>query len=499
MTDTRKTIWTITKILLMILQPAAGIVLFYQAYSAHMFPEAYLFAGAAVLVAIYAATVFVWRKHGKAAAAIAIIAVILCGIVTSAIHLATKTMQEIGNQNTQGFRVAVYVMKDSTAEEISDLKNGRFGKNSVYDVENTNLAQKSIEDELGTSIRTKEYDYVTQMVDALYSGKIDAFLLNEAYTGVLENQEGYEDFSDQTRIIYEYDAEVTVDLDAKDEVSLEDAQSDLLEQPFMVYISGSDSLTDDLSMGRSDVNLIAAVNPKTRQVLLVNTPRDYYVRTSMSGKQKDKLTHAGIYGIQCSMDTLGMLYDEDISYYMQINFAGFQTLIDAVGGITVDVDEAGETDDGFYFNEGFNEMNGEQALSFVRERHHYSDGDAARGRHQMAMVTALIGKASSASTMLMNYADIMNSLQGMFATNLGSNDIAAFVKMQLTENPQWNVKSYAVSGSGAREVTYSAPGQPLYVMIPDEETVEHAADLIDQVFAGEILTDDLIGEIKELE
>ena len=144
-------------------------------------------------------------------------------------------------------------------------------------------------------------------------------------------------------------------------------------------------------------------------------------------------------------------------------------------------------------------MNGEQALSFVRERHHYSDGDAARGRHQMAMITALIEKISSGSTILMNYTDIMNGLQGMFATNVGSDDIAAFVKMQLNENPQWTVKSYAVSGSGARETTYSAPGQPLYVMIPDEETVEHAAELIDRIYAGDILTDEDIGKIKEVE
>lgn len=491
--------WKIFKLLLMILQPAAGILLLYQADSSNLFPEKYLYAGAAAFMMLYVATVFLWRKHGRIAAVLAVLAVAVCVALTSAVQLAQKTMQEIGNQNTQGFKVAVYVREDSAAESLSDVKNGVFGRNSVYDVDNTNAAQQSIEKELGRTIKTSEYEYVTQMIDALYSGKIDALILNEAYTGVLENQESYEDFSTKTRIIYEYDAEMKVEENTIEEPAGNVISSSFLEQPFMIYISGSDSLTDDLSMGRSDVNLIAAVNPQTKQVLLINTPRDYYVRTSMSGKQKDKLTHAGIYGIQCSMDTLGMLYDEDISYYMQINFTGFQTLIDAIGGITVDVDEAGKTDDGFYFSEGFNEMNGEQALSFVRERHHYSDGDAARGRHQMAMITALIGKISSGSTILMNYTDIMNSLQGMFATNVDSDDIAAFVKMQLNENPQWTVKSYAVSGSGARETTYSAPGQPLYVMIPDEETVEHAAELIDRIYAGDILTDEDIGKIKEVE
>ena len=332
--------WKIFKLLLMILQPAAGILLLYQADSSNLFPEKYLYAGAAAFMMLYVATVFLWRKHGRIAAVLAVLAVAVCVALTSAVQLAQKTMQEIGNQNTQGFKVAVYVREDSAAESLSDVKNGVFGRNSVYDVDNTNAAQQSIEKELGRTIKTSEYEYVTQMIDALYSGKIDALILNEAYTGVLENQESYEDFSTKTRIIYEYDAEMKVEENTLEEPAGNVISSSFLEQPFMIYISGSDSLTDDLSMGRSDVNLIAAVNPQTKQVLLINTPRDYYVRTSMSGKQKDKLTHAGIYGIQCSMDTLGMLYDEDISYYMQINFTGFQTLIDAIGGITVDVDEA---------------------------------------------------------------------------------------------------------------------------------------------------------------
>ena len=248
-----------------------------------------------------------------------------------------------------------------------------------------------------------------------------------------------------------------------------------------------------LDTSRSDVNILMAVNPQTRQILLLNTPRDYYIPNPAGGGQLDKLTHLGIYGIDVSMKGLADLYQEDVDYYGQINFTGFETLIDAIGGITVDSPQAFEAQ-GYSFSEGPNTMDGAQALAFARERHSFSSGDNERGRNQMRVITAVIQKITGDSTnLLLHYNEVLDSLQGMFVTNLTSDDIASLVKMQIDDNRSWNVKSYAVTGTGGSEYTYSMPSMKAYVMYENKDMVQKGADLIDKVMNGETLSDSDIG------
>lgn len=208
------------------------------------------------------------------------------------------------------------------------------------------------------------------------------------------------------------------------------------------------------------MNILAVVNPKTKQVLLINTPRDYYIDISVSEGAKDKLTHCGVYGIDCSMDTLSNLYDEHVDYYAKINFSGFETLIDAIGGVTIESEKSFYTyKDNYYISEGTNQLNGAYALSYARERRAFADGDNARGRHQMQLIEAIIEKVSSGTTILTNYSDILASLEGMFTTNMSQEEIAALVRMQLSDGAGWNVKSFAVNGSGSKEHVYSMPGK----------------------------------------
>ena len=212
--------------------------------------------------------------------------------------------------------------------------------------------------------------------------------------------------------------------------------------------------------------------------------------TAASVGAKDKLTHCGIYGIDCSMATLGNLYDEHVDYYVQINFNGFKTLVDAVGGITVEAEKSFRTSEGgFYINQGMNNLNGTVALSYVRERKAFADGDNSRGRHQMQAIEAIIKKASSGTTILSNYSAIMDSMAGMFTTSMSSDEISALVKMQLSDLASWNVKSFAVTGTGGSTTTYSMPTKRSYVMYPDETQVKYAELLINKVVEGTILTD----------
>ena len=214
----------------------------------------------------------------------------------------------------------------------------------------------------------------------------------------------------------------------------------------------------------------------------MSTPRDYFVPLSISNGAPDKLTHAGIYGINVCMDTLGLLYEEDINYYFRLNFAGFINIIDALGGVTVNSDYDFTTG-AYHFNQGENYVNGEQALAFARERYTFSEGDRQRGRNQMAVIEAVINKALSPE-LLKNYTSVLSGMEGSFETNVPYDLIASLVRKQLNEGGSWNIVSYSVNGTGDTQKPYSM-SQNAYVMIPDYSTVDKAKDLMSKVRNGE--------------
>jgi LCP family protein required for cell wall assembly len=238
------------------------------------------------------------------------------------------------------------------------------------------------------------------------------------------------------------------------------------------------------------VNILVVVNPKTKQILLLNTPRDYWVPNPAGKGKRDKLTHCGLYGPKCSMEALGDLYNLKVDYYAQINFTGFDTLVDAVGGVTVNADHSFTAESGMKFEKGENYLNGKEALWFARERHHVKGGDNGRGKNQMKVITAIIQKATSGTTIISNYASILKSLEGMFRTTISMDGISRLAKMQLEDMASWNVQSFAVTGKGGSEKNYSSPGHKAYVMYPDDKMVAFASTLAERVIAGETLSAD---------
>ena len=253
---------------------------------------------------------------------------------------------------------------------------------------------------------------------------------------------------------------------------------------FTVYISGIDTYGDVMNTSRSDVNIIAAVNTKTKKIQLVSTPRDYYVHIPVSGDAYDKLTHAGIYGVQCSVGAMEGLYGKTVDYYVRMNFTGFETIIDAIGGIDVESDEEFTvTGGGYHFNKGMNHMSGIEALAFARERKAFATGDNQRGIDQMKVITATIQKLTSSRDVLLNYNTIFDKVSDSFQTNMPQEVLYKIVNRQLADNTGWDVQSYAVSGQGSSAVTFSMPGRSLYVMLPDESMVEEAKKKIDAVLA----------------
>lgn len=471
------------------LQAVLGLVVGISLFFLNMLPMKYFIVLCAIMLILFGWNVWLLmgkgkKKHRKGRRVGGVflnILLIFVYLYLANMILSTNiAMEEIASEVQMENVVAVYVKKDDTAKSLKDAKEYVFGYTTTYDAENTTTAIDAMEKELNQELELTSYDTVHDMVDALYQGEVGAIILNEAYTSILEEQEEYMTFSSDTRMIYEYS--VFSKLETSEEV-------DLTKQPFVVYISGSDTRSEKLATSRSDVNLLAVVNPKDRQVLLVNTPRDYYIPLSTSNGAKDKLTHAGLYGVDVSSDTLAMLYDIEISYYAQVNFAGFEELVDAVGGITIESEISFTTlNGGYYIKEGENELSGAEALGYVRERKAFGEGDIQRGRNQMKVIAAIIDKATS-PVILTKYTSIMDSMAGTFNTNLTSNQISELVKMQLSEGGSWQVLSYTVNGTGDSSTTYSMPNQKSYVMIPDQTTVDCASDLIKRVLAGEVLTE----------
>ncbi len=380
-----------------------------------------------------------------------------------------------GTRNTY-----VLVLNEDPAKTLEDTKNYTYGAVESYDVEHTQQMLDIIKEKTKDTIQLTYFKQPSVMVDALLAGDVDALVMNGASISLLVENEAYTDLLTRVRLLY------TLTFESEDKDNAD--RTDVTKSPFVLYISGSDTRSKKLVVSRSDVNILAVVNPKTKQILLINTPRDYYVPNPAGDGKLDKLTHCGNYGVTCSAEAMGALYAVDVDYYAKINFTGFEALIDAIGGVTVVSDQSFSAVTGDYFQKGENTLNGEQALAFARERYNVSGGDNTRGKNQMKVIKAVVDKLSGSTTLITKYSDILKSLEGMFEISFSSDQISALVKMQLKDMSGWDVQSFAVTGKGAYGETYSAPGQELYVMHPNEDTVEFAQSLIQKVMKGEKLT-----------
>ena len=474
---------------------AEGLALF-GIWELDMLPQKYFLAlaGAFALVALLTGVLLLPVRTGRLQGGAGLfLSVVVFGLSCAASLMildARGTIENVVGQATGKATVGVYVLAEDPAQSLEDASGYHFGMVYGYETEKFQEAVDAMEETMGTTLSVGQYNSADQMLSAFFAGETQALVINSAYVDIIEEMEGYEDFRNRVRLIHEQKiSSWSSMLDNLGGTKPQKGEA-ITTDPFVIYLSGSDTRNQKLATSRSDVNILLIVNPETKQILLLNTPRDYYIPNPVSSSgTKDKLTHCGIYGIECSMEALAQLYDVEVDYYAQINFTGFETLIDAIGGITVYSDVAFNTNDKYHISAGENHLNGAQALSFARERKHLAGGDNARGQNQMKVIKAVIGKMTSGTTIISNYSEIMASLEGMFATSLPMNEISSLVKMQLGDMAQWNIQSFAVTGYNGSDYTYSAPGTKLYVMYPNDEDVARAQALIDTVFADGILTE----------
>lgn len=406
-----------------------------------------------------------------------------------------RTLMAMGNITNPGreeIQVGIYVRTDDPARILGDMGDYTFGILRSIDRESVDETVAQVTQKLERDIAIAEYDSPAQMVNALLDGHVDAMILNEAYLDVLTETPGFEDVESRVRQVIAMSVYAPAPPSGPSSESTPASPNDFTPvdpvtgelQPFVVYVSGIDSRTGLDTRSRSDVNILMLVNPNTHQILLVSTPRDYFVPLSISDGVKDKLTHAGIYGIDVSMDTLEMLYGININYYFKVHFGGFEEIIDSLGGITVS-SPMEFSSNGYHFDEGDNYMDGAKALAFARERYAFIDGDFQRGRNQMAVIKAVINKAMSPSV-LTNYLPLLQAVENGFITSVPYDLLATLVREQLSDNQSWNIVSYAVSGYGDYQVTFSQ-GVEASVIIPDESTVETAKELMKQLLSGQVV------------
>lgn len=452
-----------------------------------------LLAGGVFL--LYAVCVFLLTRNSERVGAM------ICGCMMTMLLLIalmlgtpylTRAVDTLGNITGVDVEIAdmgVYVEADSTMTQLADLTGGSLGILETLDRENTEKSLADVENQIGT-LQVQNYAGVKELADGLLNNEVDAILINSAYLDLLTDVEEYTDIVSQLRKIYEYQAQTSIDIvEKKDPVNNWDVQElfgekESKDRVFTMYISGIDSRSGLIAKSNSDVNILATVNVDTRQVLLVSTPRDFYVPLPISNGIPDKLTHAGIYGIDVSVGTLEMLYNTEIDYYFRVNFSGFERIIDALGGVTVHSDYAFSAGK-YSYSKGENYLNGAEALRFARERKSFSTGDRQRGKNQMEVIKAVIEKAMSPA-ILTGYMDIMEIVSGSFETSMPYDLIAELVRDQLDKGGSWNVVSCSVDGSDGNKIPYSM-STSAYVMIPDQSTVDAAIAKIQQVKNGEIL------------
>ena len=476
-----------------------------------MLPTLYMTVAAVLFALLWLLTgglLFLGKKPGivRRITALLLVALIVfgCAGLSGMVTQLNRTMSNVTGKTEITTEMKVFVRADDPAQDILDAADYTYAVLRNIGQDKTQKAIATLENKSGTTLNTVAYEFATEMADALYNGEVDAILISGAYAGMLEEMAGYEDFSAKTKVLHKFliveqttgpknpqqseDPLTTRPVVGEDKENPDDkvsAEATITNTPFVVYLSGNDTRSTTLVTGRSDVNILAVVNPVTKQILLVNTPRDYFIPHPLAPEgQRDKLTHLGNDGIDCSIDGLENLYNERIDFYAQINFTGFETLIDAIGGITVYFDR-GFAVQGTEIVAGENYLNGEMALAVARNRN-FADGDHARGRNQMKIIKAVMQKLVSGA-IITNYADILNSLEGMFVTDFTMDDISKLVKMQLSDLATWNIQSYAVIGPSGEDKTYTAGYAS--VVFPDEGSVEFGTELIDRVIAGDILTE----------
>ena len=443
----------------------------------NVIPDKYLIPGIIfyLIIVFLFSSVMIKKKFKKWIKIVFIILslIIICISVFGMFYL-NKTLNFMNNIKADNYQIEYYdivVPINSEYEELIDLNGINIG---IYD--NTSENYSKAIDKLKKLVKSnqKKYNNYTEASEALLNNEIDALLISTSYKNLMDDI--IEGFSKKIKTIY------TIEIKFKKNIKASDVN--IAKDSFNLYISGIDEYGDISATSRSDVNMIVTVNPKTHKILLTSIPRDYYVQLHGTSGYRDKLTHAGFYGIDMSIHTIQDLFDIKFDYYLRVNFTTLINLVDAIGGIDIysDASFVAWTDRSCYIQQGNIHLDGRCALAFSRERYSYIDGDRHRVKNQQDVLMAIANKALSSRTLITKYTKILESMSDSFETNIPKNNIYELINKQLENMPSWEFINNSVNGHDASGPTYSSGEQELYVMEPDMNTVEEAKVKILEIY-----------------
>ena len=373
--------------------------------------------------------------------------------------------------NYSNYSMSIAVLADSPIDNISQVTSvmGPTGT----DKDNIQQLMNDLKASQNKELSVEESSSYLAAYKNLLAGDTKAIILNSVFENIIESE--YPDYASKIKKIYTKELTKTVE-----------TPKDVKGDSFNVYISGIDTYGPISSVSRSDVNIIMTVNRETKKILLTTTPRDSYVPIADGGNnQKDKLTHAGIYGVDASIHTLENLYGIDLNYYARLNFTSFLKLIDLLGGVDVynDQDFTALANKKHY-SMGNVHLDSQEALAFVRERYSLADGDRDRGRNQQKVIVAIIQKLTSTEA-LKNYDSIIKGLQDSIQTNMPLETMMNLVNTQLESGGTYKINSQDLKGTGRMDLpSYAMPESNLYMMEISDSSLESVKAAINDVMEG---------------
>ena len=378
------------------------------------------------------------------------------------------------NNNAQfsEYTMSVVVLKDDKASKLADLQGDSVAAPVSSDGANINKLMKEIREKEKQTVNLKETKNYITAYDELTAGSTRAMILNNSYEDFIVKQ--HADFKDKTKKIYEF--KIRKLINSKGNINA--------DKVFNIYVSGIDTYGPISSISRSDVNIILTVNKETGKVLLTTTPRDSYVKIADGGNNEfDKLTHAGLYGVDASIHTLENLYGIKLDYYARLNFTSFLELIDTVGGVDVYNDQAFSAGK-YNFNSGLVHLDADKALAFVRERYSLAGGDNDRGKNQEKVIAAIIKKLTTKEG-LVNYKTVINKISESVQTNIPIETVNKLANEQLNSGKEFSVASQALTGKGSMGLpSYAMPGANLYMTEINEKSLNNVKENIKDVMEG---------------
>lgn len=477
----------VLSILLSVVLVISSFYLLYQVIRLNVLPTKFLFPltiGVVVLDAIFILLLVYFSKNVVSKIICIVLTLFICVASCMGGYYISKTqnvLSSITNVSKHAKNTVSVIVKESSSIKNKSQLNGVSVGSLRLNGQGSKKALKELSNE-GIVLNQTEYDSMTTLLEAFYNGEVDSIIINESSRSQILDMEAYSNFDSNTRVVYQTSYKVKNNDSAT-------SVSDITSKPFNVLISGSDTRGGFDENGRSDVIMIATVNPKTHTILLTSVPRDFYVTTAcdagdgcMQGAL-DKITHTGIHGTNTTKRTVEQLLGIEINYTFKVGFDTVTDLVDALGGVDVNVEPGYATTNSLYsVHEGINHLNAEQALAFARDRYSYTEGDRQRTKNQQQVLMGIVKEATKPSV-ITNYAAIMDTMANTFSTTMSNEEITDLIKYQLNNNPTWKMEQYMVDGTGDT-LMCAELGDAASVMVPDQSTVKMAKDKINAVLAG---------------